>query len=139
MWVASTDPASLPDFDPTRDELARRADDLARRGNSLASAFARPGEPYQIGVAEALLLSNGDRLNDLLNDGGDRLVGRLAKSTNRDEQVDLAYRSILSRPADDEERTLLADFLDQHQENPVEGCRELVWALLTGAEFRFNH
>lgn len=138
MWVATTDPAALPD-DPTRDEHGRKVEDLAGRGRSLASAFARPGEDYQIGVAEALLMSNSDRLNDLLADGGDRLVGRLAKVADRRERVDLAVRSILSRPADDEEMALLGAYLARHEDRPVEGCRQLVWALLTGAEFRFNH
>ncbi len=138
MWVATTDPASLPD-DPARDEHVRKAEDLASRGRSLASAFARPGEEYQIGVSEALMLSNSDRLKDLLADGGDRLVGRLARVKDRRERIELAVRSILSRPADDEEIDLLDDFLTRHEDRPSEGCRQLVWALLTGAEFRFNH
>jgi hypothetical protein len=46
---------------------------------------------------------------------------------------------VLSRPADDEERALLGEFLQQHADRPVEGCRQLLWALVTGAEFRFNH
>jgi hypothetical protein len=139
LWVATTDPASLPEFNPTQDDHARRADDLANRGRSLASAFARPGEPYQISVSEALLLSNGDRLNELLGEGGDRLVGRLAKIENRDEQVNFAVQTVLSRPADDEERALLGSFLQQRADRPAEGCRELLWALVTGSEFRFNH
>jgi hypothetical protein len=138
MWVATTDPATLAD-DPTRDEHGHLAEDLAGRGRSLASALARPGEDYQIGVSEALLMSNSDRLKDLLADGGDRLVGRLAKITDRRERIDLAVRTVLSRPPDDEEMTLLGDFLAQHNDRPAEGCRLLVWALLTGTEFRFNH
>jgi len=139
LWIATTDPDSLPEFNPTKDDHARHADDLANRGGSLASALAQPGESYQISVSEALLLSNGDRLNELLGDGGDRLVGRLAKMDDRDAQVDLAVRTVLSRPADDEERDLLGAFLQQHADRPAEGCRELLWALVTGAEFRFNH
>lgn len=138
MCVATADPSSLPG-DPTRDEHDRKAEDLAGRGRSLASAFARPGEDYQIGVSEALLMSNSDRLNDLLSDGGDRLVGRLAKVADRRERIELAVRSILGRPADDEEIDLLDDFLARHEARPSEGCRQLVWALLTGSEFRFNH
>ena len=138
MWVGSTDPASLPD-DPTRDEHARKAEDLAGRGRSLASTLARVGEDYQIGVSEALLMSNSDHLKDLLADGGDRLVGRLAKIADRRERIDLAVRAILSRPADDEEIRLLGDYLAHHEDRPVEGCRQLAWALLTSAEFRFNH
>jgi Protein of unknown function (DUF1549)/Protein of unknown function (DUF1553) len=134
MWVASIDPANLSD-----DEHGRKVEDLAGRGQSLASALARPGEDYQIGVSEALLMSNSDRLKDLLADGGDRLVGRLVKTTDRREKIDVAVRSILSRPADDEEIRLLGDFLARHEDRPVEGCRQLTWALLTCAEFRFNH
>jgi hypothetical protein len=138
MWVATTDPATLPD-DPTREEYVRRMEDLAGRGRSLASAFARPGEDYAIGVSEALLMSNSDRLKDLLADNGDRLVGRLAKLTDRRERVDLAVRAILSRPADDEEIALLGNFLARHEDHAADGCRQLVWALLTSSEFRFNH
>jgi hypothetical protein len=138
MWIATADPASLP-ADPTREEYGRKVEELAARGRSLASAFARPGEDYQIGVSEALLMSNSDRLKDLLADGGDRLVGRLVKIKDRRERIELAVRSVLSRPAEDEEIKLLDEFLARHEDRPVEGCRQLVWALLTGAEFRFNH
>ena len=79
-------------------------------------------------------MSNSDRLNDLLSDGD-----RLAKIADRRERIELAVRSILARPADDEEISLLDEFLGRHEARPVEGCRQLVWALLTGAEFRFNH
>ena len=89
MWVATADPASLPD-DPTRAEHDQKVEALASRGRSIASTLARPGEDYQIGASEALLLSNGDRLKDLLSDGGDRLVGRLAKVKDRRERVELA-------------------------------------------------
>lgn len=132
MWLATSDPAQLPSESP-------KTEDFAGRGRSLASAFARPGEDYQIGVSEALLMSNSDRLKELLSENGDRLVARLAKITDRREQIDLAVRATLSRPADDEEITLLGEYLASHQDRPIEGCRQLVWALLMSSEFRFNH
>jgi hypothetical protein len=138
MWVATTDPTSLPD-DPRPGTLDAKLEPLADRARSLASAFARPGEEYSIGVSEALLMSNGDRLKDLLADGGDRLVGHLAKLKDRREQIIVAVRNIHSRPADDEEIALLSGYLAKHADRPVEGCRQLVWALLTDAEFRFNY
>jgi hypothetical protein len=134
MWVATADPASLPD----PDELAG-VEPLAERGRGLAQAIAKPGEEYQIGAAEALLISNGNKLDDLLSDGGDRLVGRLAKVADRRERVELAVRNVLSRPPDEEEVALLEAFLDRRADRPVEGARHLVWALLAGGEFRFNH
>ena len=138
MWVASTDPATLAD-DLAPDALDQKLAGLEGRARSLADAIARPGDDYQIGASEALLMSNGDKLKDLLNDGGDRLVARLLQVKDRRERIDLAVRNILSRPADTEEVALLGDYLAAREDRPAEGCRQLVWSLLTGAEFRFNH
>ena len=33
----------------------------------------------------------------------------------------------------------LTAFLNEREDRTVEGCRQLVWSLLTSAEFRFNH
>ena len=134
MWVATTDPAQLPgdDHDKTLESLSSRA-------RTLAGAIARPGEDYQIGAAEALLMSNSDRLKDLLADGGDRLVARLLRVPNRRDRIDLAVRTILSRPADDDEIALLDDLFTGYKEPSPDRARHLVWVLLNCAEFRFNH
>jgi hypothetical protein len=134
MWVATTDQASLP----VANDLAK-VEPLAERGREPAQATARPGDDYQIGAAEALLISNGNKLDELLGDSGDRLVGRLAKITDRREKIEVAVRNVLSRPADEEEIALLEHFLESRADRPVEAARHLVWALLAGGEFRFNH
>ena len=77
MWVATTDPASLADL-TSPEALDPKVAAFEGRARGLATAIARPGEDYQIGASEALLLSNGGALGDLLAEGGDRLVGRLA-------------------------------------------------------------
>ncbi len=84
-------------------------------------------------------MSNSDRLNELLSEGGDRLVGRLAKLPDPAERVNLAVQAILSRPPDDEEAIALREFLTNDNGKPADRCRQLVWALLTSAEFRFNY
>ena len=53
--------------------------------------------------------------------------------------IDLAVRNVLSRPPDDEELRTLSEFLDRAHGSPDDACRQLVWVLLTAAEFRFNH
>lgn len=138
MWVAATDPAALPD-ESKLDEIDVRVEPLADKGRTLARAIARPGEDYQIGAGEALLLSNGDSLKELLADGEGRLVARLARAADHRERVDLAVRNILSRAPDEEEYALLSEFLECREDRTAEGCRQMVWALLTGSEFRFNH
>jgi hypothetical protein len=152
MWVASTDPASLPGGgggggggeagaggDAGPEALEAKIAPLEERARALAGTLARPGEDYQIGASEALLLSNGPPLGDLLADGEGRLVGRLARMTDRRELIDLAVRNILARPPDDEEIALLEGYLAARADRPVEACRQLVWSLLTGSEFRFNY
>ncbi len=138
MWVATTDPASLPD-ETGPGAIDARVEPMAERGRGLAQAIARPGEDYQIGAAEALLMSNGNKLDELLADGGDRLLGRLAKTADPRERIAIAFRNVLTRPPDEDEVALLADFLAHRGDRPGDGNRQLVWALLTGAEFRFNH
>ena len=138
MWVATTDPSALPD-ESKLDEVDAKVEPLADRGRGLARSMARPGEDYQIGASEALLMSNGDKLKDLLAEGGDRLVARLVKASDHRERVDLAVRNVLSREPDAEEYAILAEFLECREDRPAEGCRQMVWALLAGAEFRFNH
>lgn len=138
MWVATADPNAL-DAMPNPEERERRLEGFAGNARGLAEAIARPGEDYQIGASEALLMSNSDRLKDLLSEGGDRLVGRLIRLKDDRERVELAVRNILSRPPDDEEAAALVDHLAQRADRSADGCRQLVWSLLTGAEFRFNH
>ena len=55
------------------------------------------------------------------------------------EQVELAVRNVLSRPPDEDERRLLCGYLQRRTDRPEDACRQLVWALLTSPEFRFNH
>jgi hypothetical protein len=47
--------------------------------------------------------------------------------------------TVLSRPAEDEERTFLVRWVEEHKKDRPRACSELVWALMTSAEFRFNH
>jgi hypothetical protein len=138
MWVATTDPAVFPD-DLRPEAIDQKVAAMEGRARGLAEAIARPGEEYQIGAAEALLMSNSDRLKDLLNDGGDRLVGSLLQVKDRREQIELAVRNAYARPPADDEVALLSTYLDERADRPVEGLRQLVWSLLTSAEFRFNY
>lgn len=135
MWVATTDPTTLStDLAPGKLET-----ELDGRARELAGALARPGEDYQISVSEALLMSNGDRIQKLLDDKNERLIRRLAQIEAGDERVALAVRNVLSRPPADDEVSLLGEYLAQRSDRPVDAIRQLVWVLLTSAEFRFNH
>ena len=139
LRLATTDPANFPpDLKPA--ELEKRIAAIEENARSLASAFGSSGGDVQIGVAEALFFSNGKRIEkELLSDENKQLVGRLEHTPALLDQIDLAVRNILSRPPDDEDRRILAGYLSQRTDRPEDACRQLVWALLTCAEFRFNH
>jgi hypothetical protein len=139
LRLAAADPATLPaDLKP--EELDRRIEALADGIRPLASALGSSGGDGQIGVAEALLFSNGKRVDEeLLSDGDGRIVARLMKLTAPADQVEMAVRSVFSRETDDDEKRLLREYLEHRTDRPEEACRQLVWALLTSPEFRFNH
>jgi len=139
LRLAVNDPNGLPaNLKP--EEFDKRLQGLESGAGGMARLFEQPGDDFQVGVSEALLFSNSDRIRkELLSDGGDRLLGRLKQLKNPDEIVDLAMRTILSRPPHDEERKLLGDYLKQRADRAAEAQRQLVWALLTSTEFRFNY
>ncbi|MHB1423576.1 MAG: DUF1549 domain-containing protein [Gemmataceae bacterium] len=135
LRMAVIDPLNLK-----REEFDKRLQELEASAGALARFFDQPGDDFQVGVSEALLFSNGTAIEkDLLADGGDRLLGRLKKLNNREEAIELAVRAILCRPPRDDERKLLGDYLKQRTDRPAEALRQMVWALLTNAEFRFNY
>jgi hypothetical protein len=138
LRLASADPVGLAAGKP--EEIERRLEGLENSARGLARDFAQPTDDFQVSVTEALLFSNSERMQrELLSDGGDRLVGRLKQIKDTKELIDTAVRSVLSRPATAEEQKLLGDYLRQRAGRPVEACRQVVWALLTSPEFRFNH
>jgi hypothetical protein len=106
----------------------------------LASLFEQPGEDFQVGVGEALVFSNGERIQkELLADGNDRLVGRLKNVPDAKQLAATAVQAVLSRPASADEVKLLSEYVERRADRRVEACRQVVWALLTSAEFRFNY
>jgi hypothetical protein len=139
LRLATADPATLPE-DLKPGELDRRIESQADAAGPMATALGSSGGDGQIGVAEALFFSNAERVEkELLSDGDGRLVGRLLKVAAPAEQVELAVRNVLGREPDEDERRALRGYLEHRTDRPEEACRQLVWALLTSPEFRFNH
>lgn len=139
LAIASSNPDTLPgsempeDWEVTRKQWEQRAEPLARR-------FEIPTDQFQIPVEEALLLSNGQQIqNDFLADRNDRLVGLLKQTDEPQQLIDAAFLAVLSRYAEEAEREQVAAYLANRADRPVAGLQQFVWTLLTSAEFRFNH
>ena len=55
------------------------------------------------------------------------------------KRAELAVQTVLSRQAAPDEIQAMVAYLQKRQDRPEAGCQQIVWALLTSAEFRFNH
>lgn len=137
LRLASTNPETVTQTDSP--EWSKRREDLERHAEGLANDFEVPGENFQIGVDEALLFSNNNRLwNEYVRPDGDGLVAGLKQMTDRSTQIETAYWTVLSRAPLPEERSVCEEFLNQHSSDPVIGLRQLAWSLLASPELRFN-
>lgn len=105
-----------------------------------------PGDPqdydYEATVEQALYLANDNRLNDAFGKRGANLTARLDKMdpAKPDAIAEELFLSVLTRKPTDTEAKMVADHLEGSKEKiRTSLISELVWALVTSAEFRFNH
>jgi hypothetical protein len=137
--LAARDPEEL-NADVPAEELAERFEQMENRGRGLVDQFPLAGSDFQVSVTEGLLLSNNEKLaGDLLAEGGGTLVGRLVRIDDRRQRVEAAVWNTLCRPPAEEEAAVLVEYLAAREDRPLEACRQMVWALLTSSEMRFNH
>jgi hypothetical protein len=108
--------------------------------DNFKAIIQEPTDDLEISADEALGISNdADRLKLV----GAKLVPELLKIEGRDKQIDHAVWSILSRAPTPEEFGLLGGYVESHAGS--DGAQleaalgQVVWALTTSAEFRFNH
>ncbi len=96
-------------------------------------------EDFQPTLDQALQLTNGNLLRSWLNPRTGNLIDRLTKLKDAGALADEMYLSILTRYPTADERQDLANYLQKPGKDRVAACQDYAWALLTSAEFRFNH
>jgi hypothetical protein len=138
LKIATSDPQSFQTA--KADELDKRLEGLEHAARGYASLFAQPTDDFQIGVGEALLFSNNDKVaREFLAEGNDRLLGRVKAMDDPAKAIDLLVRSVLSRPPTTVEQQTLGDYISRRADRPAEAYKQVIWALVSGAEFRFNY
>jgi hypothetical protein len=138
LKIATADPKTFEGAKPA--DVEKRLEGLENAARGFAGSFAQPTDDFQIGVGEALLFSNSDKLaREFLADGNERLVSRVAAMDDRAKALDLMVRSVLCRPPTTGELAALTEYVNRRQDRLPEAYRQALWALLSGAEFRFNH
>lgn len=138
LKIAGTDPKQFDGVKP--DELEKRLEQMESAARGFAGSIAVPTDNFQIGVSEALLFSNGDRvLKEFLTDGNGTLLGRVKAEKDATAAHMLLVRTALARPAAEAELKAFEQYAARRPDRPAEAQKQMLWALMTCPEFRFNH
>jgi hypothetical protein len=133
--------------DAERKSLGAKADEAALyaklSGNVppfVATFASQPGKAatFDARMEQALFLANGPLVRGWLAPRDGNLMDRLLKAATPDALCDELYLSVFTRLPTAEERNDVAEFLAKAKDRPA-ALREVTWALLASAEFRFSH
>ena len=108
--------------------------DSLRRAAVAAIPDVMPRD-YQATFQQAQFLSAAPALKELLEPVPESTVARIAALQAPSERVEAAFRAVLGRAPEPEEMAQAEQVLASRPEQPAEAARDLVWALLTSAEF----
>jgi hypothetical protein len=118
---------------------ARLAGNVALFVQVFGRPAGQPEEGFEATLAQTLFLKNGAQLRAWLPPRPGNLTDRLTRLADAAALADELYLSVLTRYPSSEERKEVADYLPEQRAERTAALQELVWALLTSAEFRFNH
>jgi hypothetical protein len=136
LKIAATDPAAFEGKKPV--EFEKQVEQLEGSARGLAAFLAQPTDNFQVGVGEALLFSNGDRvMKEFLTDGPGTLLGKVKTLNDPTASVELLVRSAYGRAPTAGEKAALVAYVEKRADRPAEAYRQVLWALVTGPEFRF--
>jgi hypothetical protein len=144
-FVADPRFQQLSQTDAKRRQLGERLEETAfydqMKANSGAflNLFSRaPGQSqdgFDASVHQALFLSNGQPVQSWI----DVLANRLTAIGDENPMIDELYLCMLTRHPDPDERAESSRHVASRPDARKAAIAELAWALLTSAEFRFNH
>jgi hypothetical protein len=127
-------------FDQAEGEArGKRYRELEGQAAAWTKALDARSDRFQSSTTEALFMSNHPEVQRLAAPAGNNLAARLAAVADAGQAVDTAVWTVLGRAPEADERAELVKWLDGHRQDRAKACGEMVWALMTSAEFRFNH
>ena len=125
-------------LDLTQDQVRPIAADLRKQFPEVIPANESSS------LQQALYLSNDDKLNELVATAAARLI---QSNTENDLLIENLFLRIFGRPAANEETAAIQDYLESQlargttdaASSRERAVADIIWAMLTSAEFRFNH
>lgn len=107
---------------------------------SFESLYADPLiEGFQATLNQALYLGNASQVSGELNPNGENLAARLLAMDDPAAVANELCLAVYSRPASEDEQVDIAAFLEGPPDARSQRVGELIWAMLSSTEFRFNH
>jgi hypothetical protein len=92
---------------------------------------------YNASLQQAMFLANSELFDQLLAPRDGNLTTRLAAVPDEKARVREAFASVFGREPDGEELGQCSSYLKGR--SPEAGAKQLLWAMLTSAEFQVNH
>ena len=89
-------------------------------------------------LRQALFLSNNRTVDALVQSSGTNALARLASLDDRAKVREIFLRTLGRAPTRDERKRAI-DYLQARSHEPAAATQQLLWALMSGAEFRINH
>jgi len=138
LKIAGTDPASFEGKKP--EEVEKMLEQMESSARGFAALISQPTDNFQIGVGEALLFSNGERvMREFFADGGGSALGRVKLMKEPKEAAEFLIKTVYGRAATAEEVKAITTYVGKRQGREAEAYRQVIWALVTGPEFRFSY
>lgn len=141
---------AMGELDAERKALGAKATEAALyakyagQAAPIVNLFANPpGEPatgdFEATIDQTLFLRNSEQIRSLLAPRAGDLADRLNNLKEAAPFAEELYLSVLTRLPAPEEAKDVADYLVRRSADRQVAVQELIWALVTSAEFRFNH
>ena len=111
----------------------------ARFDKNLANPAREPEVGHNPTVKAALFLMHDATVLGWLKPDGENLTARLLKETDAGKLADELYVTVYSRPATEEERTAVSEYLSSRSDRREQAVVNLVWSLIASNEFCANH
>ncbi|MBI1313426.1 DUF1549 domain-containing protein [bacterium] len=134
------DAESLKSDDPFwQEQVLREA--LKSNVDQFAAQFAGQGGQktgFDASANQALFLINGPLMQAWLEPSSGSLTERMLKIDNNEQLTNELFLNVLGRQPDANETAEFESMLDGADDR-TQAVKDLTWALLASAEFRFNH
>jgi len=97
------------------------------------------GADFAATVNQALFFGNSGTIDGWLKPSGANLASQLSALTDLNALTDEMYLAVFTRRPTDVERSDVAAYLKGRDKDRAAAVQEMLWAMLSSNEFRFNH